>query len=357
MLTYDPKMRIKPEQALAHPFFKRSSSVDRPKNFQPTITGEQNHQLLMGQPSLTDMLVSPLKAQVEVKMETSSPENKQPFKLLIRPQVPFPARVSETESQEENDTSPGVVVNQRPTSGPSAFPIHPTHNFLHPVPPSHHLANSGSQPIFLNFPVATSVAQSQTYDPPQHQLLVQTGSAAGDLQPAVYQFRAMPGQVAPTKLMRLSTSTSNIHSLSQTRSSLKPANRTKSLSTNDSSMINQTTQLSQQNVCVQEPVTIDPSLHKKLDKTTSLPIYAHQATLPVGTTITALPGYVYAPAPTTVQLTPFYQTVPGPFIHPANTYGISTVSPMKPGLNSKRHKTSTNAGDEMSQKQALGPIA
>lgn len=157
--------------------------------------------------------------------------------------------------------------------------------------------------------------------------------------------------------MRLSTSTSNIHSLSQTRSSLKPANRTKSLSTNDSSMINQTTQLSQQNVCVQEPVTIDPSLHKKLDKTTSLPIYAHQATLPVGTTITALPGYVYAPAPTTVQLTPFYQTVPGPFIHPANTYGISTVSPMKPGLNSKRHKTSTNAGDEMSQKQALGPIA
>ena len=41
----------------------------------------------MGQPSLTDMLVSPLKAQVEVKMETSSPENKQPFKLLIRPQV------------------------------------------------------------------------------------------------------------------------------------------------------------------------------------------------------------------------------------------------------------------------------
>ena len=87
MLTYDPKMRIKPDQALAHSFFKRSSSVDRPKNFQPTITGDQNHQSLMGQPSLTDMLVSPLKAQVEIKMETSSPENKQSYKPPYRPQV------------------------------------------------------------------------------------------------------------------------------------------------------------------------------------------------------------------------------------------------------------------------------
>ena len=272
-------------------------------------------------------------------------------------QVPFPTRISETESQEEIDTSPGVVVNQRSTSGPSAFPIHSTHNFLHPVPPSHPLANSGSQPIFLNLPIATSVAQSQTYDPPQRQLLIQTGSAAGDLQPAVYQFRAMPGQVAPAKLMRLSTSTNNIHSLSQTRSGIKPAHRTKSLSTNDSSMINTTVQVPQQNVCIQEPVTIDPSLHKKLDKSTSLPMYTQQATLPGGATITTLPGYVYAPAPTAVHLTPFYQTVPGPFIHHANTYGISTVSPMKAGLNSKRHKTSANAGDEMSQKQALGPLA
>ena len=269
-------------------------------------------------------------------------------------QVPFPARISETESQEEIDTSPGVIVNRRPTSGPSAFPIHPTHNFLHPVPPSHPLANSGSQPIFLNLPIATSGAQSQTYDPSHHQLLIQTGSAAGDLQPAVYQFRAMPGQGAPAKLMRLSTSTNNIHSLSQTRSSVKPAHRTKSLSTNDPSMINPPPQIPQHNVCIQEPVTIDPNYHKKLDKSASLPIYAQQTTLPVGTTITALPGYVYAPAPTAVQLTPFYQAVPGPFIHPGNTYGIS---PMKSGLNSKRHKTSANAGDEMSQKQALGPLA
>ena len=114
----------------------------------------------------------------------------------------------------------------------------------------------------------------------------------------------MPGQVAPT-ITNASIYLYKQHTQSVTNSqtSLKPANRTKSLSTNDSSMINQATQLSQQNVCVQEPVTIDPSLHKKLDKTTSLPIYAHQATLPVGTTITALPGYVYAPAPTTVQLT------------------------------------------------------
>ena len=86
MLTYDPKLRIKPDQALNHPFFKRSSSVDRPKNLQP-ITGEQNHQSLIGLPSLTDMLVSPLKAQVEIKMETSSPENKQSYKYPVRPQV------------------------------------------------------------------------------------------------------------------------------------------------------------------------------------------------------------------------------------------------------------------------------
>ena len=269
--------------------------------------------------------------------------------------------MSETESSEEIDTSPGAPVSQRPTSGPSAFPIHPTHNFLHPVPPTHPQSNSASQHIFLNFPIPTSGAQSQTFDQSQHQLLIQTGSAAGDLQPAVFQFRAVTGQGAP-KIMRLSTSTNNIHNLTQNRSNIKPAHRTKSLSTTDSAVINPTV-LAQQSIAVmQEPqinIAIEQqNLHRKLDKSSSLPIYAQQTTLPAGTTITALPGYVYAaPAPATVQLTPFYSAVPGPFIQPTIPYGIPTVS----ALNSKRHKISatcpTSEAMSTNQKQALGPLA
>ena len=85
MLAYDPETRIKPEQALSHPFFKRSSTIDRPKTLL-THPEDVSHQSLMGQQSLTDMLVSPLKPNVEVKMETS-PESKHSVKLPPRPQV------------------------------------------------------------------------------------------------------------------------------------------------------------------------------------------------------------------------------------------------------------------------------
>ena len=165
--------------------------------------------------------------------------------------------------------------------------------------------------------------------------------------------------------MRLSTSTNNIHNLTQNRSNVKPAHRTKSLSTTDSAVINPTAQLPQQTIAIHEPqvnIAVEQhNLHRKLDKSSSLPIYAQQATLPAGTTITALPGYVYAPAPAAVQLTPFYSAVPGPFIQPTIPYGIPTVSPMKTTLNSKRHKTSATCptGEVMpsNQKQALGPLA
>ena len=87
MLAYDPKNRIRPEQALTHPFFKRSSTVDRPKTLPPAHPEDvSSHQALMGQPSLTDMLVSPLKPNIEVKMETS-PDSKHSVKLPPRPQV------------------------------------------------------------------------------------------------------------------------------------------------------------------------------------------------------------------------------------------------------------------------------
>ena len=166
--------------------------------------------------------------------------------------------------------------------------------------------------------------------------------------------------------MRLSTSTNNIHNLTQNRYTVKPAHRTKSLSTNDSTVLNPAAQLAPpQTITMHEPqvnVSVEQqNVHRKLDKSSSLPIYAQQATLPAGTTITALPGYVYAPAPTAVQLTPFYSAVPGPFLQPTIPYSIPTVPPMKTTLNSKRHRTSvacpTSEAMSSNQKQALGPLA
>ena len=89
MLAYDPKHRIKPDQALAHPFFRRSSSIERPSTLQtsrPVDPTNAHHQALIGQPSINEMLVSPIKSQVEVKMETS-PNSKPSLKHPPRPQV------------------------------------------------------------------------------------------------------------------------------------------------------------------------------------------------------------------------------------------------------------------------------
>ena len=256
-------------------------------------------------------------------------------------------------------------MNQRPTSGPSAFPIHPPVNFLQTVQPSHNQANSASQPIYLNFPIPTSgTNHSSNYDQQQQQLIV--SNTSGDLQPTVFKFRAVHGQ-GQHKLMPIhiqkSTSTNNLHNISQNRISTKPAHRTKSLSTNDSTLIPQMMQIPQQPVPMHEQpvnIAIEPqNMHRKLDKSNSLPIYAQQTTLPTGATITALPGYVFAaPAPTAVQLTPFYPTMPGSFIQPGIPYGIPTVSPVKPNIAQKRHKASTTNEDMSSnQKQVLGPLA